>query len=203
MNSTIKKIVTAVVAVAVLTTTFATTSFAQESGGGVVAVLDVARVFKDNQQFKSAMEAIKSEADTLKQQIQSEQEVIKNAALQVSQYEAGTQERNNMEAKVEQDQAALRTKARQAEANLLNREAKIYFDTYKKVQSVVAELATANDISLVLRFDGESIDPTNRGDVIKGVNRPVIYHSRIDLTNLVIKAMGPGTAAAPTGTSPR
>lgn len=203
MNSTIKTIVSAVTAFAVVTTAFASNSFAQESEGGVVAVLDVARVFKENMQFDSAMKAIKREADQLKQQIQTQQEQIKQAAVEVSQLDAGTQQRNNMEAKVEQDQAALRTRARQAEADLLNREAKIYYDTYQKVQSVVAELAATNNISLVLRFDGESIDPTNRADVIKGVNRAVIYHSRIDLTKFVIDAMAPATAAAPNGNQPR
>ena len=192
MKSFMKPVLTAIVAVAIIAT--ASDSKAQESG--VVAVLDVAKVFKENSAFDSRMKAIKAEADKLKTQIQGEQQTIKEAAMGVSQYEAGTQQRNEMEAKIEQDQAALRTRARQAEAQLLNREAKIYYDTYQQLQAVVGQLAEANNISLVLRFDGEPIDATNRGEVIKGVNRSVVYFSKIDLTELVMQAMNTDTANA-------
>ena len=192
MKSFMKPILAAIVAISVIATV--NESMAQESG--VVAVLDVAKVFKENAAFDSRMKAIKAEADQLKTQIQGEQQTIKEAAMGVSQYEAGTTQRNEMEAKIEQDQAALRTRARQAEAQLLNREAKIYYDTYQQLQAVVGQLAEANNIALVLRFDGEPIDATNRGEVIKGVNRSVVYFSKIDLTNLVMQAMDTDTANA-------
>ena len=102
-----------------------------------------------------------------------------------------------MEATLEQKQAALRTKARQAEADLLNREAKIYYDTYQQMQSVVSSLANQHGISLVLRFDSGAIDSTNRAEVIKGVNRAVVFHRRLDLTNMVIGQMNPSTGRRP------
>ena len=174
---------------------------AQENkSAGLVAVLDVAKVFKENQGFDSKMKAIKSEADTLKAQIQQQQDAIKNEAQQLSNYEPGSPDRNQLEATLEQKQTALRTKARQAEADLLNREAKIYYDTYQEMQNVVAGLASQHGISLVLRFDSTAIDPTNRPEVIKGVNRAVVFHRRLDLTSMVIGKMNPSTAAAPTGT---
>lgn len=167
---------------------------------GLVAVLDVAKVFKDNGEFNSKMEAIKSEADGLKVQIQQQQEAIKNEAQSLTQYEIGSPERNQLEATLEQKQASLRTKARQAEADLLNREAKIYYDTYEQMQTVVSSIASQHGISLVLRFDSDVIDSTNRAEVIKGVNRSVVYHRRLDLTNMVIRQMNPGQAQAPAGT---
>ena len=164
---------------------------AQEDGeqGGLVAVLDVAKVFKANTTFEKRMEDIKGEADALKAQIQQEQENIRIRAQEVAQYEIGLRERNQLEGKIEQDQASLRTKARQAETDLLNREAKIYYETYEQMQSTVAKLAQQYGISLVLRFDSEEIDPTNRPEVIKGVNRAVVYHHKLDLTKLVIESL--------------
>jgi Skp family chaperone for outer membrane proteins len=105
-----------------------------------------------------------------------------------------------MEAELVQQQAALRTKARQAEADLLNREARIYYDTYQEMQSIVGNLAGQFGISLVLRFDSEQIDASNRAEVIKGVNRAVVYHRRLDLTSRVSAAMNERSAQAPTGT---
>lgn len=176
------------------------TAKAQEKKVGLVTVLDVARVFKENQSFDSQMKAIKGEADRLKANITQEQEAIKQRAQRVTQYELGSTERNRLEAELEQEQTALRTKARQAEADLLNREARVYYETYQKMQSVVSSVAAQNGIALVLRFDSEDIDPTNRGEVIKGVNRAVVYHRQLDLTAMVSNAMNPAQARNDTGT---
>ena len=163
----------------------------------VVAVLDVAEVFKVNQSFDTQMKNIKQEAEGLKAEIQQRQEAIKQKAQGIAQsgYEPGSPKRNEMEAAVEQEQAGLRTWARQQEARLLTTEAKVYYDTYKKMQRVVAELASVNKISMVVRYDGGEIDPSSRPEVIKAVNRSVVYSSpSIDLTALVIEGMGPRVA---------
>lgn len=192
MKSLISSIALAVLAIS----SFAQTASAQDSG--IVAVLDVAQVFKVNQNFDSEMKNIKQQAEKLKLEIQQQQEAIKAEAMQISQYEAGSAERNKMEAEVEQKQARLRTSARQAEAELLNSEARVYYDTYLKMQTVVGDLAAKHSISLVVRFDGGQIDRASRPEVIKAVNRSVVFHRDIDLTNMVISAMGPRVAAAAT-----
>ena len=187
----IKSIVAAVVAIAALPVS------AQEGEqAGLVAVLDVAKVFKAHATFEQQMASIKGEAESLKAQIQKQQEDIRARAQSVAQYEVGSAQRNNLEAKIEQDNAALRTKARQAETDLLNREAQIYYETYTQMQTTVASIAKKYGISLVLRFDSEAIDSTSRPDVIKGVNRPVVYHHKLDLTNLVIRELNPQSANA-------
>ena len=50
--------------------------FAQDSGAtnGIVAVLDVAEVFKDNGTFDQSMKNIKAQAEKLKVEIQGQQE---------------------------------------------------------------------------------------------------------------------------------
>ena len=178
---------------------FCIPTFAQESEAkneGIVAVLDVAKVFKENSTFDTSMKAIKAQAEKLKADIQSQQEAIRQDAMALQNYEVGSPERNKLESELEQRQAALRTKARQAEQDLLNREAVIYFDTYSEMQTVVGNIAKQYGISLVLRFDSATIDKTSRPEVIKGVNRAVVYHHRLDLTNMVIKAMSGSTASS-------
>ena len=198
-STTFKMGLVRTLAIAILATVAGSTADVNAQEGesaGLVAVLDVARVFKENPEFDAAMKAIKQEADGLKAQIAQQQATIKEEAQQLAQYEAGSAERNQLEGTLEQKQAALRTQARQAEANLLNREAGIYFETYNQMQGVVGEIASQHGISLVLRFDSAEIDPSNRAEVIKGVNRPVVFHRRLDLTNLVIQNMGNATAKA-------
>ena len=107
-------------------------------------------------------------------------------------------QRNQREADIEQQHAKLRTTARQTEAELLSREARVYYETYQEMQTVVEGMAKEYGLSLVLRFDSESIDPNNREEVITGVNRAVVFHRQLDLTGLVSKALNARTAAAPT-----
>lgn len=142
------------------------------------------------------MKSIKAQAEKLKTEIQAEQEKIRTDAMGLQQYEANSPDRNNLEAQLEQRQTALRTKARQSEQELLNKEAEIYYSTYSEMQNVVKSVAKQYGISLVLRFDSAEIDKTSRPEVIKGVNRAVVFHHKLDLTKMVIKSMSGATASA-------
>jgi Skp family chaperone for outer membrane proteins len=170
---------------------------------GIVAILDVAKVFKNYPPHEEKMSAIKQEADKLKAEIQTAQDKIRQDAMPLQDLEPGTAERNQLEAELEQRQASLRVQARQSEQDLLNREAKIYYDTYQEMQRVVAGLAQKHSISLVLRFDSSEFDSTNRAEVIKGVNREVVFHQRLDLTKMVIQGMNGASASADSGTQKR
>ena len=170
---------------------------AQESNG-MVAVLDVARVFESNQLFNQRMDAIKVEAEQFKTSMEQQQAALKQKAAPLSDYTPGSPEFNQLQAQLEQESARLRTVAQQTNTDLLNREAKIYFDTYTKLQQVVNELAGQYNISLIIRFDSKPIDPDNRGEVIKGVNRNIVFQKNLDLTSMVVEKM---TAAAGTSAS--
>ncbi|MEQ1903315.1 MAG: OmpH family outer membrane protein [Pirellulaceae bacterium] len=165
--------------------------FGQE--GGIVAVLDVAKVFKENLEFSNQMDAIRAEADLLKKNIETKQEEIRSRASTLSGMDPAR--RKQFEAQLEQDQTALRTEARQTEQDLLVREASIYFATYTKMQRIVKEISQQNNIALVLRFDSAPINPDNPNEVVVGVNRAIVYQYKLDLTTMVISNMGPTVAA--------
>lgn len=170
----------------------------QEGGGagGWVVVLDVAKVFKSNAEFDTRMKQIREEAESLQATFKQEQEAIQRDAQPLQELTEATA-KFQLEAQLEQRTTALKTKARQREAELLSKEAAAYYQTYQKMEQVVASLAERHGIVLVLRFDSDEIDPTNRGEVIKGVNRAVVYHKQLDITEQVIGEMGPTVSSAP------
>lgn len=167
---------------------------AQETGG--VAILDVAKVFKENASFGDEMRKLKAEADQLKYEIAKEQDRIKTEVMKLRDMEAGPK-RNRMEADLEQQHTRLRTTARQTESELLSREARVYFDTYREMQAVVEALTKEYGLSLVLRFDSERIDPNNQKSVLKVLIRAVVHHSKLDLTKMVSQQLNERMAAAP------
>ncbi len=199
MKSTFSKVVlSALVTVVALSSGVASAQESKQSG--IVAVLDVAKVFKENRDFESKMQSIKSTADQLKASIKQKQDAIKQEAGGLQQFEVGSPERNQMEADLVQKQAKLRTEAHQAEVDLLSKEARVYYDTYQQMQTILSSLSTEYGISLVLRFDSEEVDANNRGEVIKGVNRAVVYQQGLDLTTMVIEKMSTNVASAGGGT---
>ena len=157
--------------------------------GGLVAVLDVALVFKENATFNQRMDTIKSEAEAFKAQLQSQQQALQQKAEQLQDFKPGSAEAQSLESELAQQSATLQTSARQKENELMGREAKIYFDTYAQMKQAVSTISEQYGISLVLRWDSSEIDPENRSSVIAGVNRNVVYQHNLDLTTMVIEEM--------------
>lgn len=175
---------------------------AQQSAGRI-CLLDVAKVFKDNPSFQAQMEGIRKEASTLKANVETQLNQLQEEAKQLEEYQANSEKRRELERSLVSKQADLQTRARQAEADLLTREAKIYLQTYKQMEQIVAQIAEANDIALVLRYESAPINSEDRADVIKGVNRQVVFlQKHNDMTDAVQKYMN-ATAQAPSGTQNR
>jgi Skp family chaperone for outer membrane proteins len=189
-----------IAALAVCFAPLANVSWGQDQGR--VCVLDVAEVFKRNQAFESEMEKIRNEAASLKASVEQQFAKLQQEADQLEQYQIGSAERNDLESQLMQKQALLQSKARQSEADLLTREARIYFQTYKQMEEIVAKIANEYNISLVLRYDSQAMKQDDRADVIKGVNRSVVFQKNLDLTNLVSQQLN-GVAQAPAGTQSR
>ena len=64
----------------------------------------------------------------------------------------------------------------------LEREAKVYYQTYLEVSDAVKYYAKRHDIGLVMRFNGEPVDPNHRDDVLREINKPVVLQDQIDIT---------------------
>lgn len=174
---------------------------AQETSGRI-CVLDVAKVFKDNASFQTKMKGIREDATKLKESVEGQLAELQNQAKELETLKENADRRKELERELVTKQAELQTRARQAEAELLTREAQIYLNTYNEMEQVVAKLAEQYNISLVLRYESAPINQDDRTDVIKGVNRQVVYQANSDLTKLVSEQMT-GTAAAPAGTETR
>jgi Skp family chaperone for outer membrane proteins len=169
---------------------------------GLVAVLDVAKVFEKNTRFQSRLEEIKNEAAQITAKLETDQESLRQQAkLLPETFKPGSDEFRQKEAELEQQLVALRSEGRQANTDLLNREAKIYYDTYVEMHQVVTSLSAKWGISLVIRFDSSAVDATNRTDVVKAVNRAVVFQKDLDLTDYVVDAMNNAAPGGPTSTT--
>jgi hypothetical protein len=66
--------------------------------------------------------------------------------------------------------------------------------------------ATQQHIGLVIRFNGEPVDPSRREDVLREINKPVVFQNQVDITPDIIAllnrdAMRTATPQATPGSS--
>ena len=117
-----------------------------------VAILDVAKVFKENKTFANGLLALPAQADEFKRRVTAEREAFKAEKMRLRGKPASPY-RNQQEAELEQRQTALRTAARKSDAELVDREARVYFDTCCGRKAVVEAIAEKHNIRLVLALD--------------------------------------------------
>ena len=167
----------------------------QEAQGqsGIVAVLDVAKVFKEHAQFNASMENIKGDIAKFEEEFRGKRESLQNQ-IRALQNLVGQPEFKTEEAALARKEADLQIEANQKRADILKQEAEIYYQTYNQVVQTVAKLSGTYGISLVIRYDSGPIDQTDRPSVIKGVNRNVVFQRDLDLTSLVLAELNGTTA---------
>jgi Skp family chaperone for outer membrane proteins len=86
--------------------------------------------------------------------------------------------------------------------DFLDREAKEYYKTYLEVVDAVGVYAQQRNIGLVIRFNGDPVDPNRREDVLREINKPVVFQNRIDITPEVLQLLNRDVAARPAGAQP-
>ena len=170
-----------------------------QGGGspGLVTVLDVAKVFENHPVFKAKMDSLKTEVQAFQQKVRAQvTDLTKKRQQLTQQYKIGTSEFKKEEEQLAREEAELKVKTGQTERDYMDKEARLYYETYVEVQNIVANFSRANNISLVLRFDSNDIDKTNRAAVSQGVNRFIVYQEKLDLTQLIINEVAKKSAQA-------
>ena len=118
-------------------------------------------------------------------------------------YKSDSVEAKQTEATILELQAAGQLAATKKKKDLLDREAKLYFEVYEEIKQEVNAFMKQYGIALVLRFNSDSIDVRNRPAVLEYVNRPIVDQRRIDITAQIVERVARRhntTARAATGT---
>jgi Skp family chaperone for outer membrane proteins len=165
------------------------------SSGINIALLDIPQVFKNHPGFTQRSEEIKKEMKDLEAQFLDQRKVINDKRAALSQYKVGSPEFERLEKEIANQVANLQVSIEQRRRDILEREAKLYYDTYNEILTYVDAFCKRHNIALVLNHDSEPIDPTDHNSVRRGITRPVIYQDRIDITPEIIRMINAPRAA--------
>jgi Skp family chaperone for outer membrane proteins len=147
-----------------------------------VAVVDVGYIFKNHQRFRSTMEAMKTELEGIEQGLKTKREAIAQKEQQRQEYNIGSAEYKKLDEELAREKANFNVEMTQLRKEFMEREAKVYYQTYLEVDSTVKYYAERNEIGLVLRFNGEEPDPNQPRQVLESINKQVVYQNSIDIT---------------------
>lgn len=147
-----------------------------------VAVIDINYIFKNHQGFRSSMDGMKEDFTAVEAEVKSKQQQIVKAQEQQKTYTPGSAEFKQLDEQIVRMNASLQVDVTQKRKQLVEREAKIYYDTYKQVEQVINYYAERQGIGLVLRFNGEEADQNNRESILRSINKAVHFQNKIDIT---------------------
>ena len=184
----------AAVVASVLVLSVTSTTYAQSTN---IAVIDVARVFKESIRFKQAMDVMKKDVETYEGVVRRKQEAIQNDAKEAQLHEVGTPDYKRIEERAAKAASDLQVEMGLKRKELMEREARLYYNTYVEVTKIVAKFAEQHGVRLVLRFNGEEIKPNDRNSVLQGVNNNIVYQKDLNITDIVIAEINRG-AVTPT-----
>ncbi|MEQ8210505.1 MAG: OmpH family outer membrane protein [Lacipirellulaceae bacterium] len=147
-----------------------------------VAVVDVSYVFKEYPRFTQAMDGMKKQMEAAEADLKVERQKIQQQEEQRNEAKVGSETFKRLDEALARSKADFNIKAGGIRRDFLEREAKVYYDTYLEVNNAVKSYAEANSIGLVLRWNGNQVDPTKRDDVLRAISQPIVHQNYIDIT---------------------
>jgi NAD+--asparagine ADP-ribosyltransferase len=130
-----------------------------------IAFVDIAALFKKHTRFRAKMDELKRRVDAEAKEVNGEDKIIDNQ-----------EQKNKLDEKI-------KIQKEQFERE----EGVIYFDTIESINREIRRCCKQHRIQVAIRFSGEPIDPTNREDILRSINRAITYFDpSLDITDEVL-----------------
>ena len=182
--------------------TSATIVRAQQNAAGAnaskhgVAVVDISYVFKNSPQFNAQIEVLKKEMEAADSSLKADRDRLVGMEEQRNGMKVGSDEFKKLDEDLARLKADLSIKQGTVRRDFLEKEAQVYYKTYLEVSDVVKYFCQQNNIGMVLRFNGDQVDPKQREDVMRAIMSPIVYQNSIDITPDIIAMLSRGAAPA-------
>ncbi|HYO25837.1 MAG TPA: OmpH family outer membrane protein [Lacipirellulaceae bacterium] len=173
-------------------------AFGANAGRFGVAVVDISYIFKNYKGFTDAIEKLKVDMTAADGQLKAASDALVALQQKRDLLKPGSDQFKQIDEDLARQKAEFTIKQGTVRRDFLEREAQIYYSTYTQVSEVVRQVASQNNIGMVLRFNGDPIDPTQREDVMRAIMQPIVFQNNVDITPDVIALLGRQGGAATT-----
>jgi Skp family chaperone for outer membrane proteins len=164
-----------------------------------IAIIDLKKVYDSHTRFQQEYGQLKKEVEAAEGDIKQRQEAINKRIQQLRTLDPASIDYKNLDDAITADKAQLSVLITQHKKEFARKEAKIYHKAYQEILYEVDAFCKQYQIDLVLRFNSDLMGETGEissdpNMVARQLNKPVVYaNMRIDITNLIIKAVNRGS----------
>ncbi len=141
-----------------------------------VAIVDIGVVFKSHPTFSQELESLKMEADKFKEETRQFQESLMAKAGILRNYQPDSPEFRQAETDLAKESAALEVQQRNRLRQLMEREAKLHYDTYMQIKAAVSTYCEQRGIQLVMRHDAAPMQADQPDSIMQKVNGKIVFH---------------------------
>jgi Skp family chaperone for outer membrane proteins len=167
------------------------------SGSTSVAVIDVGYLFKNYKAFSQAMDDIKRDFEEFEKRVGEQRASMTQKAERLKSLPAGSAEYRQLEEELADATTKQRLEIGRKQKERVEKEAKIYFNAYRRVEWEVQRFADRFGIDLVVRFNSEQMDPAKPETVLQGINRFVVFHRSLNITDHIVGNLNTQVLAEP------
>lgn len=158
-----------------------------ERFGGKIALMDMAVVYKSNEQFATRMASLKQEIAEFSAYLQNRQSVLEELRSLLNALEQGTETHQATSKQLARESAELKVEVELKKSELKRKEAMCYAATYEEIQESLTRMVRARGIGLVVRFDSQPINSDDQKSILSGLNRTVVFQNEVDITGDFIR----------------
>jgi Skp family chaperone for outer membrane proteins len=154
-----------------------------------VAIVNVDKVFRAYKPLQDKLAPLKADVQEFEKTVQLKQVELETVQQKLVRAAPDSGEGPKLQQQFIKLQAELRGLIEKERKSFAKREAKIHADVYREMEEQVKKLCKARGIKLVVRQSDGALDDEKVEEVLKALNRNIIYAEDLDLTDAVIKAM--------------
>lgn len=179
-------------------TVLSRSSFAAEPP--TIALVNLDRIYKTYKPLLARLEPLKAEAKELEQNVQVRQAELETVGAQLRRAQPGSPDFQRLQMQALKLQNELQQYVNTERQNMQKKEAALYIQFYREVDAQISKYSKAHRIKLVLRQQDASLeDDQPPQEILKVLNRTVLYEEGLDITDEIMKALD---AAAAGGKAP-
>jgi|GEM_PF-351278 Skp family chaperone for outer membrane proteins len=163
-----------------------------------VAIIDVGYIFKNHPGIQQQIKQVEQNLEQFDKEIEARKSDLKVKVEALKQLKPDSPSYADKENELAQLDSQLRLDVGRKRKELVETEAKIYFENYSVIRRQVELVAQHNGIDLVLRYDNVEMDPSKEDTVIRGAMKSVVYHTpTLDITPMVMQLLDQHFQASP------
>jgi len=152
-----------------------------------VAIIDLTYIFENHQRFGAMKEDMKRDVKAAEETLKNRSKEVQGLGERLRTFQKGSRDYKELEEELASRSADLSVQAKLQQKQFLEREAKMYYNVYREIIDAVHYYAQRNNIQIVLRFNGAPVDTNDPQEVLKELNKAIVWHTpTVDITPYIL-----------------